>query len=781
MYIIGKILKGSNPCKRKIRNFKMFNIILFSYFFYGFSPALGERSLAIGINPAGLSYKKGFEMYMDLKEIDLPDPLGYKYYYSFSCSAYSLGFRFLKEEDIAYSIGSGFDVFKGFSIGYSYNNYGKEKFNTIGIMIRPFSFLSAGIKADIYNDRKIYRGGLGIKLFSGRMTLAGDFKMFNKIVESYFFTMAVEPVEGLSFYLHSEIEDDFKEYREIYAGVEISFGKLKFSYVSNLGERINNIRVYRTLLSKEIYPGLLKAKNKYLEVTLKGKYSEEREKEGFIFFKFRPSFYDILSILEKAGKDSEIEGVVLYFRNPELYPAQAEELRDEILRLRKKNKKVIAYGDYFDERDYYIASACDKIVLSHEGHIFFAGPYVETIYFKKTLEKLGIEAQIERIGKYKSAVEPFLREKMSKENREQVSLFLERIFNKEIKEIAQERGMNRDSLINLIKEEGFFNSDEALKAGLVDKIAFETEIKTLIKEWFEKKVKFVSSGKWAKKRYISRDFIDKRAKIALLIAEGSIVVGESGKNPVPVIGGKMLGSSTMQEILEKIRKDKSIKACVIRVSSPGGSALASEIIWNSIRRLSEEKPVVISMGGIAASGGYYLSCAGSYVFADELTLTGSIGILGGKLAFERFFEKLGITFDRVKIMEHSDAFSWIRPFKEKELEELKEELLWGYKNFVKRVAISRNLKEEYVDSIAQGRIWSGYDAKNIKLVDETGGLMKAIEKARELAGIKGKIEVVVFPKKGIRSLVPLNITLNSPLMELQEKNFIYYAPFMIGK
>ncbi len=756
----------------------MLKIFLISYFFHHYSTSLSVRSKAILENPAGLAYTSGFEFLYNLKEEKNKYFAKENYYHTFALSLGNIGFLFnLTPEKRIYSLGSGIPIGEKFSIGYSYKREGKISLNRIGLMIRPFSFLSLGAKIDFYKDKTEYLLGLGLKPFTNRITVSGDLKIKGDTINSYLFTAGIEPISGIIFNFNVETGSEFyKEDTRYFFGIEFSFGRGIISYSMDKNTEIKN---YSAIFSKEIYPELFKIKDKWLEIRLKGEYPEEREFEGFLKFKLKPSFYDLLKIFEKVERDNKIEGIILYFDNPYFNRAQAEELRKVILKLREK-KDIIAYGENLDERNYYIASACDKIIIPNEGSIFIGGPYAERMYFKKLFEKTGIIAQFERIGEYKSAVEPFIRENMSEEDREQIFLFLKRVLEKEIKEISEARKIKEDSLLKLMEKEAYFNSEDALKYGLIDTVCFETDLDDVLKKFFKKKkIKKISYKNWKEEKYIGRDFVDTKPKIALLIAEGAIVEGESGGNPLPLIGGKMLGSSTMQRILQKLESDKSIKAVVIRVNSPGGSALASEIIWNAIKRVKSKKPIIVSMGGIAASGGYYISSPANYIFADYTTLTGSIGILSGKLAMEGMFEKLGITFDRVKILKHSDALSFIRPWDEEEINKVKKELEWGYKNFIKRVASSRNLNESYVDSIGKGRIWSGYDGKDIKIVDEIGGILDAIEKAKELANIKGDVRILIYPeKKFFEMFYPSDITHKSPLKSLFEESYIYYTPLI---
>jgi len=314
-----------------------------------------------------------------------------------------------------------------------------------------------------------------------------------------------------------------------------------------------------------------------------------------------------------------------------------------------------------------------------------------------------------------------------------------------IQEIAQARNMEPDTLLELINKEVFFNSENAMKSGLIDTVAYQYEIDDLLEGIFGKSLKKEPIKKFLERDELSRIWKEKNPKIALLIAEGSITTGESGYDPMPIIGGKYIGSETMSKLLNRIRKDKSIKALVFRVNSGGGSALASDIIAQELKRVAKEKPVIVSMSNVAASGGYEISCLADRILVDRFTLTGSIGVLSVHPIFQGLYDKLGISWDVVKRGEHADYFSDIRHFTDDEQEKFEREVKWCYDRFISQVAEGRGLEKTQVDSIAQGRIWSGARAKEIGLVDEVGGLLRAIEVAKEKANIK-EAEVVIFPE-----------------------------------
>lgn len=744
--------------------------ILFSPFSSSVSTSI--RSHAAILNPAGLGIQPGYEFHFNLRKSDN------KYIYYFSSSFYNLGFSFidyLKTEIYSFSIG--IPIIESFSIGYGYS-FGDLEENKFGFIFSPFKILRFGGIFSIQNYDTSLTLSTSLRPLGDRLTFSADFN-FWKITDYTLYQFVYEMVDGIYIYGGTKVErkSDKKFDKRYFAGLEFSFGNLKTFFINRFKEKEKIRYSGGFVLSREIYPTVFPERKKWVKIEFKGSYPEEREIEGFLKFKIKKSFYDLIEELKRIEKEKYVEGIIIVFKNPSFTPSQAEEIYNILKEIKSRGKKIVSIGESFGIINYMIASISDKIIIVPTGDVLIPGLYMENIYLKKMFEKAGIEPEFERIGKYKSAVEPFLREDMSPEDKEQRMEFLKDVENLIIKNIKDGRKLTEER-INEIMNKGYFNSEDAVKEGICDAEGFERDIPELIKKWYNKKALIFDSNKILKKKYLMREFKDERPKIAILSMEGSIIVGESSKNPIPIIGGKNMGSETMSKLIEKIEKDKSIKAVVCRVNSPGGSALASEIIWDAIRRLKEKKPVVVSMGQVAGSGGYYISCIANKIYADKTTLTGSIGILGGKFVLKEFFEKFGIKFDRVKTREHADAFSFTRKFDEKEREIFKREIEWGYNQFVKRVSLSRNIPFEKVDSIGQGRIYSGEDAKNIKLVDETGGILDAIEEAKRLARIKGDVRIIQYPEiKWWNPFKTLQGTsLNSPLFE---ENYLYMMPFLI--
>ncbi len=453
----------------------------------------------------------------------------------------------------------------------------------------------------------------------------------------------------------------------------------------------------------------------------------------------------ILSAIEKAKDDDRIKCIYL---NASVFNggmAAAEEIRNALSDFRKScGKPVYAYSDLYDQKSYYLATIADKVVLNPQGVIDFRGLGGEVTFYKKALEKLGVEMQIVRHGKFKSAVEPYMLDKMSPENREQKMVYLNSMWNHMLEGISAARKIPADSLNRLAdRVMTFRKGQQALRAGMVDTLKYKDQVLDDLRKITgtspKKGIPFVTVSDYAKvpakkgaaKKRISHD------KIAVIYASGEIgnTMGDEGIN-----------AEKISREIRKVRQDSSYKAIVIRVDSPGGSAYDSEVIWREVKLAAEEKVVVASMSNLAASGGYYISCAADKIVAQPNTITGSVGIFGMiPNAGELLNDKLGITTDVVKTNEHADMPSFTRPMNEFERNLLQQYIEEGYALFVSRVADGRKMSRAAVDSIGQGRVWTGENALKIGLVDQWGGLSDAVKAAAEMAGIED-YRIVYLPE-----------------------------------
>ena len=454
--------------------------------------------------------------------------------------------------------------------------------------------------------------------------------------------------------------------------------------------------------------------------------------------------------LREAAKDNRIVGLYLYgnLETGEYASGYAalKELREAIEDFGKSSKPVIAYIDDADNRDYYLQSVADKILLNPMGMLAFRGMAAQGMFLKGAEDKYGIEFTPTRHGKYKSAIEPFIRKDFSPENREQIDALLKVIWGEMVNTVASSRKITPAQLQALVDKDGLISAQTARDKGLVTELAYEGQALGKLRQVSGKTASDKTFPQVTITRYTheSARRADRREqgrdKIAVVYAEGEIISGDKGQD------GEVAGGDFARTI-RKLRERKDVKALVLRVNSPGGSGQASEAILDELRRFNAEKPVVVSMGTVAASGGYYISMASRRILAEPNTITGSIGVFGLGLNVQKFANDHGVTFDTVKTGSLADIGTIARPMTDQEQAVIQNLVDHFYGEFLQRVATGRGLKTNEVDAIAQGRLWSGEDALKVGLVDELGGLQKAIDVAAQQASLGTSYAVVEFPEK----------------------------------
>ena len=442
---------------------------------------------------------------------------------------------------------------------------------------------------------------------------------------------------------------------------------------------------------------------------------------------------DIVASIKKAKTNEDIKGIYIEAGVFSVdAPATAHAIREALLDFKKSGKWIVAYGDTYTQTSYYICSVADKIFLNPQGMVDWHGLASNPYFLKDLLSKFGVKVQLCKVGKYKSAPEMLTADKMSEPNREQVTAYMTGIWNVMLKDVSESRKIPVDSL-NVYADRfvALANQPDLVKMKLVDKLMYTDEVKGEIKKLLK-----IDADEDIKQLSLS-DMInvkgekEKGDEIAIYYAYGEIVDSETGSLTQE---GHNIVANTVCKDLEKLANDDDVKAVVLRVNSPGGSAYASEQIWHAIQTLKAKKPVVVSMGGYAASGGYYISCGANYIYTEPTTVTGSIGIFGMFPDFSGLLtEKLGVKFDEVKTNKHAAFGTIARPFNEEEMALLDQYIGRGYELFRKRVADGRKLSVDAVEEIAQGRVWLGNDALGIKLVDAIGSMDDAVKKAAQLA------------------------------------------------
>ena len=482
--------------------------------------------------------------------------------------------------------------------------------------------------------------------------------------------------------------------------------------------------------------------------------------------------FNIIDAIKYAETDDKIKGISIDNNFINAGISQTKALRGALNKFKASGKFVVAYGDIYSQKDYYLSSVADTIFINPVGFLDFKGLYTERLYFKDFQDKSGFKMEVVRLGKYKSAVEPYIANEMSAENREQILVYLNSLWNEIKQDISLSRNITTARLNNIADSLLARTPQMAKTSNLIDKIAYHDEYVKGMKHALKLKpnkdlnvINVADYSEYASKK-INANYSKNR--IAVIYAEGDIMYGEGEKG--------IIGQGAMNKSLEKARNDDKIKSIVIRVNSPGGSALASELIWREIELTKKVKPVIVSMGDLAASGGYYIASNADKIIAEPTTITGSIGVFGMLPNGKNLADNIGINAEQVATNKNAVTYSFFEPLNDNQREFIKEGILDIYDLFSRRVAEGRNLSREEVENIAQGRVWTGTDALKNGLVDELGGLDLALQRAAEAAEIQEYQirEFPVFEKSLEKMLQDLGIAKTKETImteELGEENY----------
>ncbi len=519
-----------------------------------------------------------------------------------------------------------------------------------------------------------------------------------------------------------------------------------------------------------------------LHIKLEGSITDRSSNNPFQEFNFSTmksnkelGLNDILLNLKKAKTDPNIKGIYLDLGNISVGISLLEEIRNGLIDFKKSGKFILSYSESYSQKAYYLASVADKIYLNKEGSIDFHGLAAEIMFFKGLMQKLDVDMQIIRHGKFKSAVEPFLLDKMSDPNREQTRLFIGSIWNHIVNGISDSRKISLTELKNIADSLLVQSAEDALRYKFVDELVYKDQVIDALRKKLalvdNDEIDYITLSKYADVKITDSKIKFSKNRIAIVYAIGAI---EGGKG-----NDQTIGSERISEAIRDARTDKAVKAIVLRVNSPGGDALASEVIWREVMLAKKAKPVVVSMGDYAASGGYYIACAADKIIANPTTITGSIGVFGMIPNLQKMFSnKLGITFDTVLTNKNAAAISGNRPLSSFQEKQILNQIERIYGVFITHVAEGRKMTIAQIDNIGQGRVWSGVDAKRIGLVDDFGGMDKAIEEAAKLAKLT-EYKVVDYPKQKefIQQLIEEFSGDNASTKALQKElgeNFVYY-------
>ena len=489
------------------------------------------------------------------------------------------------------------------------------------------------------------------------------------------------------------------------------------------------------------------------------------------------SLTGLIMQFKKAKVDKRIKAILLDVNMSGVGWGKAEEIREAIADFRSSGKPVYAYIEFGLNKEYYIATACDKIIVPPPGELFINGLAADVMFFRGSLDKLGIYPDIFQIGKYKTAANMFTEKEMTEAHRQYINEMLDDLYARYVNTIAQARKKTPEDVKALI-DNAPYNGEQAKNAGLIDEVMYRDEVEKHFKQLLGyKETDSFAAVRGAEYRDVSPESLglNKGERIAVIYASGEIGSGSSENSPS---GDQSVGSDTVAKALNDAAADKTIKAVVLRVDSPGGSGLASDIIWRAVETTNQKKPVVVSMSDVAASGGYYISASAAKIIAQPSTITGSIGVLAGKPVMRGFYDWLGISNEYVLRGKTAGMFRETEKFSDEERVKFEEWIKTTYyRDFIPKVAKGRNKDAQYVDSIAQGRVWTGQQAKDRGLVDEFGGLDKAIDVAKQLAKIpadKGVQRVILpYPTTFLQEL--LSGGGENSNTEVQQQRAVYAA------
>ncbi len=700
------------------------------------SVAISDDALATFFNPAGLGAgQRGLSLYyLRASESDfgVDDAL------FVSAAKAGFGMEFATGEDgidfNRYTLSSGSNIGPAiyWGTGYSWINSDDEAYDKItswslGLMFRR-RYLSAGLVArDLNRPRfhgeklgRTYDFGVAIRPSTSRITLSVDARKVEKMEGlDVNFAVEVRPFRWVT--LRGSLNDD--------SSFDIRFGVNFRQFGLGMYNRFDENQEYQRSvgyisLSQALHTTRHIRRNAFLDVQMA----------------------DIEKTLKVAKRDPEIAGALIKIGGSRYGIGRLQEIRDAILDFKASGKKVVGYMTSCSTGNYLIASVCDRIVLHPSGEVRLIGLRSEISFYKGVLDKLGIRADLEHIGEYKSASDIFTREDMSEAHREVQNAILDDLYDQLTQSIADKRSWAQDDVKHLI-DQGPFTAKQALAHGIVDQLAYSDELKGIAKDLTGKNCRLVKARQYLGIIEYEYDWEVPLPKIAVIEAEGMMMTGESFTDPFT--GTRTMGSTTIVRAIRNVRKDSSVKAVVLRIDSVGGLVVAADTIWRELMRLKDVKPLVVSMGDVAGSGGYYIAAPADTIVAEPGTITGSIGVVSGKYSFKGLYDKIGLHKQILKRGKHADFYTDYGDYPAEEREIIHTQIKEIYEDFIGKVAEGRGMTKEAVDQIGKGRIWTGKQAKEIGLVDELGGLNLALSIARKKAGLaQKKVQLIRLPQQG---------------------------------
>lgn len=752
--------------------------------------ATADGSEFLRINPAsmGFPHKANFSLYLSSGE-------------KFSFKNYDAGFFFqsmrfgfaLKRAKIQNQTSTLISTSTGFGqedftvgVGLDYFKINDQKFRSsinVGAIARPFNFISLSFVAYNLTGRyfqdtpleKSYTAGIGVRpLGTDFLTISSDvFIKEKQRVKNFKVGAELKIINGFNLFGILDNSKIYSDKQTFIVGFSLNLQNAGIKIFTDF-DNSKTKATGSTFYSTEVMPTFTYPVKKIAEVEIRGVIPDYKEQRS-ILSRPRKNVHDIIEEIEKAEKDRDINGLLLkiYQFSGEVKLYELEGLTQEIVQAVKKVKKagkpVVAYlgGEMAGVNELYLASVADKIVIAPECMIVGYGAVIDVSRLKSFFERFGVEWDAMTAGEYKSTFHSIYTDSATPNQAELIKGLVDEIHKQMIEQISKSRNINfTEDLVNEIS--GGLIPPRAKEIGIVDEIGFYNEAKKLINKLANNRDdEKVNLTKLDKRKYWDRTW-GITPKIAVIGVHGAIITGESQPPlPLPFFGERATGSETVVKQINSAAKDKSVKAIILRVNSGGGSALASNEIYTALKEARKKKPVVVSFGNVAASGGYYVACSSDKIFANPATLTGSIGVVYSKPVLEKLYENLKIKIETYKKGDYADMFSTTRHWTEIERKGIENALQYTYLGFKQKVAENRNMTLDEVEKLAQGKVYTGTQALNLKLVDELGGLRNAIDFSREKANIKGKYEVKFYPvptlfgmQEGFISLMLRNLFLN---------------------
>lgn len=659
-----------------------------------------------------------------------------------------------------YTLATGFKLGGEFYLGVSHSWYRVVDWQgswNVGLGYRPLPFVSAGAvvfdlnqpNCDGVGINPSYNLSLAVRPFDYRLTLSGDLLFTKDATHDYGdkldprFRLELMPMDGIR--LMGEYQTDSEKFS---VGLSLAVDNVALGnqrVMDKDAEHLNSVG-YIHFTSARQKNFISPQSHQIVEVTLSGKIAEAEPPFSFFGMGKTKTLQHLRQEIQHYAEDPHVDGLLITFDNPEIGLAQMEQLGRSLEEFKASGKTLIAYSEQYSQKDYYLAAKCDEINLLPVGVVDLKGLAAVLGYWKGTLDKLGVGVQVVRVRDYKTAANAFMFEDSPEAEREMINWLLDDIYNQLCSNIAEGRGWTLDEVKDRING-GPYIAPWALEAGLVDTLVYYDEI---VKNLEDQDFVLVNEKSYWRLPEYKESWPDIRVrKVAIIYAEGDIVSGESGGN---LFGTKLMGAQTISEAIRTAREDGSVDAIILRVDSPGGSGVASDVIYREVRRtVTDErnrKPFIVSMGNVAGSGGYYISCAADTIIAEEGTITGSIGVIAGKINLQGLHKKIYYNTNTFKRGDHADAWSMSRPLDDQEMETLQNAVEDFYKDFVNKIAESRGISEAAIDSVGEGRVWTGKQAMEKGLVDLIGGMDVAFAVTRARLGLRetAPLQLEYYPK-----------------------------------